>query len=649
MMIHRIYLYTLLLIPAAVQTLPAQEITFSNSGKLYIKDSLYIHGSFRAVENSEICLEGKTRLTGHFINDVSSGHVFTTVDSLNAGAIEFAGTSRQYIRGTAAREHYINFPKTLLINNTGTTADSVVWMNPNMAATVRTVDVRRGRLVLDSEAKADATLNAHLLVRDGVTNRPNGVQVNLAMGDNWQHRKLTGFTPPFKTLYADYFFYNFLSRPSAKGLFGNDGQLITNPRTPLKAGQGYILGMGVIPDGDPYYTADIDPRWKDALYTRRATTKFTFCRPVAEPSFSQYLNEQVTPDYLTGEQLIVDDLPIALEKGFNYLGNPYMAPLDLTDVIQGTTADWGVPDGTLRKGFYVLSNGTGSYANGRFTFNATYLISQEQGSTHDSRSVAPMQMFIVGADTPVTLTIPKSRRRHDPSATFLRSTQYQITDELLIQTTDLATGGYDRLCILFREGATQQSGDPFDAPKIFNRSGGVNQISLPSADSKDLAVSAVPPTIDRLNLRFTPSLTPQQVTLTASRLQSLLSVAEITLEDAQTGALVNLKQTPAYTFASSPSDNPERFILHLTPAKPATTAEQSAPPKLRAEYTDGLIRIYGLKDNDRGSHLSLYTMQGQLLDRRTVTQTEPCLLRHKLPKGIYMLKTNTATLKFPVR
>jgi hypothetical protein len=635
----------------ALPGLQAQQITFFNKGALFVKDSLYIDGNFQAVETSEVFQQGKTVLTGHFINDVKSGHVFTLDKDKNKGCFEFRGNSTQEIKGVAAKDRYINFPDTFCINNKGA-KDSIVLMNSYIAATTKVVDIRRGRLVLNSEkAGANASANAHLLVETDVITRPNGIQVNLALDDTYTKKGLVGFTPPFEKMYADYFLFNFLSRPTAKGLFGNDGRLITNPRTLLKPGLGYIVGMGIIPEGDPYYKDALDPRWADADFSKRAKSMFLFSRAVAEPTFSKYLNEQNAPGYVTGEKLVTKDVAnIPLEQGFNYLGNPYMAPLDLSDILDGTTAtDWGVANGALKTGFYVLSNGQGSYANGKFTFNASYLKAQNVGSTANTKSVAPMQMFIVGTDkTGGYLTIPKKKRKHDTSATFLRSAKEEVTDEILIETTDNETGGYDRLCVVFRNTATLGSDDPYDAVKIFNRSGGVNQIYTRSSDGKDMTVSVVSPTTQKLPVYFEPALLPQQITLKADRLSSLVSVSYVTLEDTQTGTLTDLMRTPSYTFTSSPSDKPGRFVLHFT-SNPSTGTEAINASAPYAFYEGGTIQVFGLQESDRGSDIFIFNTQGQLIHRQPLTSTSPCLIQKYLDRGVYMLKHNATVIKFAVK
>jgi hypothetical protein len=638
----------------------SQKIVFLNQGLMSVRDSLFIQGDFYAVDNSEICQTGKTVLTGDFHNNVTAGNVFTANASLNKGRFEFRGSAAQQITGTASKERVINFPDVLCINTAGTS--TAVTMQPHIAATTKRLDMQNGRLILESQTQGDAaSVNAHLLIEEGVTgNHPNNVQVNLALGEHYKNRRLVGFASPFETLYADYFFFNFLSRPTAKGLFGNDGRLITNPRTALRRGLGYIVGMGIIPEGDPYYTKELDPRWAaDAKFGDRATTKFTFQRETIAASFKKFLTEQNAPGCITGEKLVTGDVTgIALEQGFNYLGNPYMTPLDLTDIIEGATSvDWGVADGGLKKGFYVLSQGTGEYKNAKFTFNASYLLSQKVGSTtNGTTSVAPMQMFIVGADKSATIKIPAQKRKHDTKATFLRSAPGAPgtpsdgpVDELLIETRDEHTEGYDRLCIVFRNGATLSGNDQYDAQKIFNRSGGVNQIYTRSAEKQDMTVSVVPPTTEKMTVYFQPSSTPQQVVLSAGRISSLVSVGYVMLEDTKTGVTTDLMRTPSYTFTSSPADNIERFVIHFT-FRSATATGDIKTVNPSALYEGGTLRIYGLSQSAPGSDIRIYNTNGQLLHRQTLDQpASPVTINKYLTKGVYMVRNNNTVIKFAVK
>ncbi|MDR2496724.1 MAG: hypothetical protein LBD21_06315 [Tannerellaceae bacterium] len=622
-------------------------VTMLNRGKMCVSDTLYIKGSFQAEAASAISQKGYTIITGDLINNATgAGHVFTLNNADNSGSLEFAGSQPQTIRGSASKTaNYINFPGSLIINNTS--ADGSVVLKADKSATAQNITVRSGRLVLDSEPVPNERKSnqAHLLVEGTVT---TGIQVNLAMGTNSQSGYLAGFCSPFEALYADYFFFNFLTKPTNSGLFGDNHSLISYPRTRLEPGMGYIIGMGIVPDGDPYYTSARDPRWADADPSKRAKDMFRFLRAYAEPTFTKYLDETNAPGSTSLEKLNTKDVKVSLRTGFNYIGNPYTAPLDLHDIVNQTNlGDWGVSSSVMENGFYVLYNGQGTTTDKEtYTFTASYLKRQTVGSTHSvDDMVAPMQMFVVGAKSPVTLTIPKSRRVHEPVAYF-RSASNPVIDELLIETRDNETQGFDRLCIVFRSDASLAASDFYDAPKIFNYSRGVNQIYTRSSDNQTLSSSIIPPTTRELAMYFEPSAVPQRVTLRADRLESISAVAAVILEDTKTGVRTNLLQTPEYSFSSSPSDRADRFVLHFSDLPTGTESVEGG--KVGVSYAGGEIVVQGLSGSDIGSTAVLYNTGGQTLHSASINEISPLRINKMLGKGVYLLKIRTRSYKFVV-
>jgi hypothetical protein len=260
-------------------------------------------------------------------------------------------------------------------------------------------------------------------------------------------------------------------------------------------------------------------------------------------------------------------------------------------------------------------------------------------------------MFIVGKKSATTgrdsLTLSASRRTHT-NAKFLRSTTNPVVDELLIETTDLQTGGYDRLCVVFRHKASLQSDDPYDAQKIFNHSGGVNQIYTRASDNKQLTTNVISPQTDRLTFYFEPSDYPQEVSLGAYRLQSLQSVSRIYLEDTKTSTVVELTQTPSYRFTSSPSDRADRFVLHFG-TNPTGIHDALTATPFSAVYEAGSIQLSGLSEKDKGSDITLYNMQGQTMLSRIIQDTPSCRISKDLSKGIYIVKTRTQVTKLSVK
>lgn len=682
-------------LPAKAQTSEPGAV-FLNRGLMYVnnineneedKDAvitrMFIKGDMVAVEQSLIYVHNaEMKLTGDLINNVKNNyHVFAFNESepdfteKTNGWFTFAGDSEQRIRGIADKtQGYVYFPGTTCIDNhdSGDLKQSRVTLESNMGATMTTIVNKSGRFILDSQPGKDpfTTANANLILKNrqelvnlydpSNPSRPWGnVQVNLAVGND-EAGRLFGFSSPYDTLYTDYFMFNFLSAPSPNGLFGDDGLLITNPEAKMKMGKGYIVGMGLVADKS-YYENLLDPKYIRANYDQRAIEKYEFGSfPYKTNNTIQVVDTKTRND---GERLVTGNVEVQLEKGFNYIGNPYTAPLDLISLVYAKGSEaWNVSIGEkdtcqVKDCFYVITNGSGKYeGNNRFTFNVTYLIMQKTGGTYNEKMestgpmVAPMQMFVVYANKECKMTIPANKRNHG-GVSFLRSSgDDQPVDELLIQTSDTKTKGFDRLCVVFRDDATLRSDDHYDATKIFNRSGGVNQIYTRSADNKDMTTSVVSTETKKMTMYMEPAGEEQEVELTAERLASLQSVQQVVLEDTKTGKKTDLTQTPSYTFTSSPVDKADRFVLHFSPTGTDLIDTEMAA-SLSAYYEGGVITLQGLQDSDSGNSVYLYNIQGQLIHKDRVANIPVMQVHKALASGIYILRVehNSQVIKLFVK
>jgi hypothetical protein len=643
-----------------------------NKGKLYVGTSstasLYIKGNMRMTGSGYIAHEGKTVLTGDFINNVTANNVFSTRN----GTFEFKGDVPQKIRGGANKTtHYITFPDTVIINHQGGNYQhTTVTIEPDMGVTLKNLTFTRGRLVVDSRSSVQGTRRitdiAHLYAETGGTiNYKHGqsvlenegvVQVNLSLGNNWESGRMVGFSSPFKNIYADYFFFNFLARPDTTGLYARSNDFwIKDPTVKLPAGIGYFLGQGLVNWNDNYYIETLNPSYATANRNDAVKDTFIFARRFAPSSLTSFVaNKDGNIVPFQGEELNTSDVTVTLNPGYNFLGNPFLVPLSLKELFGTPLATvWGnaITAGIENK-VYQLVAGTASYLpNKEFAFGITYQVAQAVGSTV-SDTIAPMQMFVVNKTSSGThnFIIPASRRVHG-AIPFLRSeTSTPVIDELLIETEDQQTGNFDRLCIVFRKDASLAAGDKYDALKLFNRTGGVNQVYTRSSDNKSLITNVIPSSTDHIVMYFEPSIQPQAVTLRADRLQSISAVPYVTLEDRQTGTLTDLRQSPTYQFQSSPYDRTDRFVLYFF--RDATATDDIYAPVFYANYEAGGIGVYGLKDRWIGREALVYDMLGQLIGRSTITQTPFMRIERTLSKGIYLLKIaeeNTVTTKFLVK
>jgi hypothetical protein len=371
------------------------------------------------------------------------------------------------------------------------------------------------------------------------------------------------------------------------------------------------------------------------------------------------------PDACTGESLNTGDVTVALEKGFNYLGNPYTCPLDLSALKNPASSadEWNVtrdteeenPTADIYSAFWILHGGLAkdrNIAERTFTVGVSHDISQLVGATVNADSVSPMQLFLVYANCPCTLKIPAGKRVHR-STDYLKSGNI-ITDELLLEVKDLTTEGFDRMCVVFRNHAGTGSKDPYDAGKIINTSRGVSQIYTTSSDNVDLITSVVSSKETSLPVTLIPSTTEQEVELTASRLETLVSPEAVQLEDLITGDIVDLTKQ-SYRFMTSPEDDPKRFVLHFRDVLMQSTDAEAwrAVPAPRIAHISGEITIFGLQKEDAGSRIIIADAQGRIFLDKTlpenVGETGKVAYRLPLSSGIYVASLSgkrSLTLKF---
>ena len=647
-----------------------QDIRFTNTGKMYVASngtantSLYVPASvLMAGDKVDIVQNGRTALGGNFVNDVTLGNIF---DNTSTGWYFFCGDIAQWINGSASKQaNYIDFPNVETFNKASVSLDALMGMN------VTKLKLSEGKFVLKSQQDLGVLTSsqlAHLLVKDNVsytrsaaTPQQNGVvEVELYLGND-RDRRFFGWTSPYKKTYSDYLFYNFLLEPTHESLFGDLKETITNAEYSLMPGRGYLIGQNV-------YSSNVkqewpDERWKDALYADRFTDMLTFNRY----TFNDILHKTTAvasfrPDSYSMEELNTEDITMHLyKKGYHFLGNPYTCPLNMTNFVRqeySKNNPWGVTRGgngteDVYNMFWVISQGNAygiDEANMKFSINVTYLVGQEVGSTYNrypdvnGLQIAPMQLFIVYANREQDFTIPKSERIHG-NVPFLRSEMPAINNELLLEVTDSQTKGFDRTCVVFRQDAHLAAVDRYDAAKMFNRSGGVSQIWLPTGNKtsdRNLSVSVVPYETDKLEVTWLPSSTPQECTMTAYRQESLTAPERVLLEDRQTGKITDLLINPSYTFQSSPTDRSDRFALHFK--KSSTGIDNIVESTLSCYYNKAGQEIFirGVEESDAQSTVTVYDIQGRQIMSSLVGNG---IIPFTTTEGVYIVKiTGNRTL-----
>ncbi len=288
-----------------------------------------------------------------------------------------AAISVDYIRANGNNRLAVNADGVTepLLVNTGFARVKNVYSttasDPVALATYSEVDLKLYNFTADGSASTDDGHFTSDKITDpstfGKTLRTDGTNPNGGAGWN----RLTGFTPPFEQLGADYMFYHTLTKPNGSSITSYEGPVV-DPFFRMKAGRGYFISMEVSHADHTTGPDNINERWnffnsptKGIKNTNRARGGYTFNRKIfydlaapngAMEGFSRFLynatefssgNAYSDPglpvnglndpkwiengkdrsryELMTQEKFNTGAVIVDLEQGLNFLGNPFMA------------------------------------------------------------------------------------------------------------------------------------------------------------------------------------------------------------------------------------------------------------------------------------------------------------------------------------
>lgn len=648
--------------------------------------SLYVSGSmkFGSVDTSTdpdkkvgVVQEGRTSLTGDLINALDPDHGANNLFSGN-GEISFANTidggllnfndasqpniqlkETQWIKsvyefGTADDSklrlqksiNYLSIPYVHVGSVAGASYTSnYLSIDPTASVEIKELDVRPGAFFEVNARKDPGTLYKNylnvgyvLLGKRSLTNSTDSYfqgnyVARLRMYDDIVNKTdnkyedgtfhLTGFTPPFPELRADYMFFNTLTEPGNGSLTSWHGVTV-DPRFRMLGGTGYFFAMDVY-NGD---YDEIENNWFGGVNNidreRRAKGEYVFNRTLLMANKPTFNKSGVANPYKDDKEVLFDEdasVTVTLKEGFNFLGNPFMAPIDLGRIVNvkpsGEEYVTPNPDGTfaldpaagfgnltvskdkstlghIRDKYWTVNTGRISYntSSGWYEFKVSYYDAQRDGGTHtggitgndeNAYHVAPMQMFVLqgsqncGSDIPngnCTFTIPAKARTLNSKALMTRSARADVPqeyreDELLLQIVNLEDNSEDRLSVVLRSDALLMDDDGIDTHKALNKaqiSGDDAVTNRPmsgliytkSSNERPMLTNAVPSNTKQLAMYITPpSEKEENMVIRPYRLATMHVAPRVWLEDKLEKKIVELTETTEYYFKSPVLTNKE--------------------------------------------------------------------------------------------
>lgn len=745
----------------------AQTSYLYNQGKMAVQGKgnsntvLYINGDFISGTRAEgtttksvsdvTLTSSNTVLTGNFYHNVPDSISGATVfNAASNGSFEFRGTTKQMITtaGTTYSQipdkglSFIDFPS-LVVNN----KDSVI-IDQVLGVKADTVNLTTGTLVLRSERvttannlkyyatapSASTTKNpdertaiAHLLA--GKVNYTNTgtdaaarsfVEIQLALDPagsytyvDSRYGSLVGMGIPFNEMYADYFTWNYLLAPMQGSLFGPNRKPISDPMAKLIPGKGYFVGNGLSGDNyEDYLSTDLNVTTGASMgidrFNKRAQGGYVFNRSVFASNSNNLFGDYSTSNSAyTGEKLNTSDVTITLNKGYNYLANPFTSPLDVTGLLTSsatTNSDWGVIVGAaditsrqLYNGIWIpsgASRASALYNMNQYPGQDVKLARNEgqvsvitnlaklTGGTYideDGRRsgflIPPLQMFIVYSYADgITLTIPASKRRMGRNQ-FIRSAEENNSkDDFVFQVYDKQTNSSDRVSIVLRPKSEILSNAQYKDVKKVNAAvsfgetksledadlaQGVSSYLYTKSDNGDkLLLKFVPYTknVDSkvaVPLYLLPSALDQEVVIKGLTLNTLTEFDNVILEDKLLGTQTLMTPDSEYSTTIKSTDSQDRFVLYFTKGITGIEdeIENGSTKTISSYYANGLLTVTGFDEKDFGSTLSVFDLNGRLVTQTKVNDFTVTVTENFAP-GAFIVKVvgnNTYAAKFLVR
>ncbi|NVO19333.1 MAG: hypothetical protein HXX13_06515 [Bacteroidetes bacterium] len=311
-------------------------------------------------------------------------------------------------------------------------------------------------------------------------------------------------------------------------------------------------------------------------------------------------------------------------EGWNLIGNPYPCYLDWQSDSKNVS---GWSRNSINTAIYYPDpSGSGNYS--------VYIPGSDDASlNHGSRYIAPMQGFFVKARQNGAVQV-------NPSA-FASSVSSDISLHSTALKFRVEGGGYsDEALIRFNSGSSVDFDDSYDAYKM---TGAKDAPAIYSAlsDGTQLAINTLPSVSSDLLVPVGMTCNNNaEYKLIVNGISNFEYRYPLTLEDRLTNTFVDLRSDSTYSFLSSPSSDPNRFILHFDVIA-GTTEPLSSHPLITV--VDGNIRLTG--DNNHNTRVDVFGLDGRLIVHNVGTLSPAMTIPFQGNHGIYLvtITTNTAT------
>lgn len=312
--------------------------------------------------------------------------------------------------------------------------------------------------------------------------------------------------------------------------------------------------------------------------------------------------------------------------GWNLIPNPYPSAIDwnATEGWTKTNLDGAIyfwPAGaTAGEGNYCVWDG-----------------SSGTGSPVGSRYIPLGQSFFVHANAANPVLKMDNRVRVHNDQVFFKNSE-NIQNLLRIQCD--ANNAFDELIVKFKENASPDFDASLDAYKLQGGSD-APQFSSFIPDGTNLTINTLPfyntDVIVPLKFKFNTSA---NVTFVASGMESFSPFTPIFLEDTELNRLINLRQTPVYSFSYMPLSSPTRFRLHFSSITDLN--DDIKPLEGNVYCSQGNLYLNIPSMNSETVKVALFTSHGQQVEEKTIVLNGITQMPvQQLANGIYVVRVQS--------
>jgi len=308
-------------------------------------------------------------------------------------------------------------------------------------------------------------------------------------------------------------------------------------------------------------------------------------------------------------------------NGWNLVGNPYPSAIDW-DASSGWTKT------NINDAIYIWNEDIENWA--------TYI--DGSSANGGSQYIAPGQGFWILATGTGTLgTTNDVRVINDQS--FLKDNNRQ-DNKLKLKVSDNTYS--DETVIRFNNSATNNFDGGYDALKKFTNTY-VPQVFTLSSDSVEMTINTFPaPTEDiTLPLHFIVDHSGS-FTITAEGQENFSGIQAIYLEDTKENQIINLNDTPEYTFAYSSGEAPDRFLVRFTTIITEENIIQQDQEDDILIYSSGnMICLESTAQNIISGEVRVYDLPGREIIYRKPAPATLIKLQLDKPAGYYIVSIIT--------